>query len=389
MAEHHDDELLDALAAVVEFLEHSWARVDLALERAQVLREERSGGATYAEILTSAEGPLVIEVLSELFDGVSDCGSRLRRAEARALYAEGLSMDKVSRLLRVSRQRVSALIRGPVTDAEPPVGRDRRRALGLALTDPEFRMIADCLPYIAWVAGPDGATQYLNRQGAAYTGLPADTHDDRDWAALVHPKDREAARRGWEVAVKTETPYDLDYRIRRADGAFRWHRFRSLPTRGADGKVAKWVGTAIDIEDQRQLTDHLRLAEREASDALALLEAFEASAPIGFAIVDDHFRVVRMNQRLADVNGAPIEDHIGRTVSDLVPTLWPELEQALLRVRTKREPVINLEVSGISREEPERTHRWLVSYYPLGLATDDLRIGVVVVDVTPATTRGA
>jgi hypothetical protein len=122
VTEDLNDELLDALAAVVEFLEHSRERVDLAIERARVVREQRSQGATYAEILTSAEGPLAIELLSELLKGISERGSRLRRAEARALYAEGLSMDNISRLLRVSRQRVSTLIRSPIHDER--LGRD-------------------------------------------------------------------------------------------------------------------------------------------------------------------------------------------------------------------------------------------------------------------------
>jgi PAS domain S-box-containing protein len=240
------DEVLDALDAVVVALADCEGYIAEALTRAATVRAERAGGATWAEIYGGAEAPLVLELMSAVLAALSDTGSVLRRAEARALYDEGLSMDKIARLFGVSRQRVSSLLSAPAGGGARAAG--PRPGGGLALTDPEFRMVAEAVPHIVWVAGPDGATEYFNTQGVDYTGLPREAIYEWSWADLVHPDDVERTRAQWQDAVLTETPYELAYRIRRADGEFRWHAARALPVRGPDGRVTKWFGTATEVE---------------------------------------------------------------------------------------------------------------------------------------------
>lgn len=105
-----DEDVLDALDAVVAVLEAGAARLDAAKRRVRELRDGWTRGVPYADLL-GGDSALVVEIVSELLDGLLSTGSRLRRVEAHALYAEGLTMDEVARLLRVSRQRVSALLR--------------------------------------------------------------------------------------------------------------------------------------------------------------------------------------------------------------------------------------------------------------------------------------
>ena len=90
-------------------------------------------------------------------------------------------------------------------------------------------------------------TTYFNRQGTEYTGLPPRTNYDWDWVNLVHPDDADRAR-GWEYAA-VRTRVRVDYRIRRFDGVFRWHGFRTRPC-GTPAGDRLWIGTATDIEDQ-------------------------------------------------------------------------------------------------------------------------------------------
>ena len=113
MPETDDEELSAALAEVAQVLETGAERVAVVAARTQALLEGRAAGVSYTELLANATGPLILDVLSELQDAVSAAGSRLRRAEVRALHAEGLSMEKIAQLLRVSRQRVSAVINSP------------------------------------------------------------------------------------------------------------------------------------------------------------------------------------------------------------------------------------------------------------------------------------
>ena len=122
-----------------------------------------------------------------------------------------------------------------------------------------------------------------------------------------------------------------EYRIRRFDGVFRWHAFRAIPLRNAGGEIELWIGTTTDIEDRKQLELGLRHAEREATEAVTLLQSIEAAAPIGFKMVDRDLRVVRINQMLADIDGRSVTECVGLTVPELAPDLWPQLERVYRR----------------------------------------------------------
>jgi hypothetical protein len=113
------DEVLDALDELVVALEATAKRVDAALERARTVLGQRRAGASYHEIVVGTADRLLVELLSEIQRDVGEAGSRVRRAEARALRREGLSMEAIGRLFGVSRQRVSALLRGD-RHAPPP-----------------------------------------------------------------------------------------------------------------------------------------------------------------------------------------------------------------------------------------------------------------------------
>jgi PAS domain S-box-containing protein len=272
----YDEEVFEALDAVLQVLEHGRDRVEAVAARAAEIRGGRARGLSYAELLTGARHPIVLDVVSELLDGLFDAGSRLRRAEARALYADSLSMDKIASLLRVSRQRVSAIINSPFgrRESDPADARDRRVAL--SLTDPEFRLIAESLPLLVGITDTDGTTEYVNQEAVDYTGLRRLTHEEWDWGSVLHPDDREAAQSSWRNAIATGSPYEIESRIRRADGEYRWHLCRSLPVRGPDGRPLKWIGTGTDIDDFKRVESELarlRAAGVEAAPGRA------ASAP--------------------------------------------------------------------------------------------------------------
>ena len=274
---------------------------------------------------------------------------------------------------------------------------------GSRLTGLEAQLIAESIPHIVWMASADGATTYFNRRGSEYTGCSADTnyagpydvslvegsitteHDieriDWNWVTLVHSDDAERAREAWERATRTETDYALDYRIRRFDGTFRWHAFRALPLRNAGGKVHTWIGTATDIEDYKRMEISLRRSEQEAVESLTVLRSIEAAAPVGFKLVDRDLRVVRMNEMLARINGIPVAEQIGRTVAEIVPHLWPQLEDVYRRA-LGGEAVSNIEISMPSAEEPERLRHWLASYYPVRTDGEIIGVGNVIVDIT-------
>jgi PAS domain S-box-containing protein len=258
---------------------------------------------------------------------------------------------------------------------------DARDSGARGLETLEARLMAEAIPHIVWMASPDGATTYFNEQGIEYTGCSRETNYDWNWVALVHPEDAERARDGWETAVRTETEFALDYRIRRFDGTFRWHAFRARAVRDSDDGIILWIGTATDIHDRKELELSSRCSEREALETVALLQSIEAAAPVGFKLVDRDLRVVRINDTLAQISGMSPADAIGRTAQDMVPELWPQLEDAYRRA-LGGETVCGLDLSTTSADTPGRLRHWLASYYPVRIHDEIIGVGNVVVEIT-------
>jgi hypothetical protein len=105
------DPVLAALDELLAVLRESTERNQSAVSRAQVIRELRERGHEYREIVPKEDRPLIVELLTSILSDLSEASGRFRRAEARALYSEGLTMSEIAELFGITRQRVAALIR--------------------------------------------------------------------------------------------------------------------------------------------------------------------------------------------------------------------------------------------------------------------------------------
>ncbi len=143
---------------------------------------------------------------------------------------------------------------------------EARKRAEEALRDSEerFRSMLEALPQIAFVIGPDGNAVYYNRQFRDYVGAPiGPSLADRN--ALLHPEDRAKLMEARASAAAAGAEYLVEVRMRRHDGTYRWHRIQNRPLH-AEGRVAYWLGTAVDIDDIRHANERLeeRVAERTA-----------------------------------------------------------------------------------------------------------------------------
>jgi diguanylate cyclase (GGDEF)-like protein/PAS domain S-box-containing protein len=249
-------------------------------------------------------------------------------------------------------------------------------------TDADFRVIAESIPHLVWLATPDGSTTYCNRYGAEYTGAPAGTTYGGDWASLVHSDDAALAKLTWEQAVRAQAPYSLDARIRRHDGTYRWHSLRTHPVCDTNGRLLKWLGTATDIDDAKAREADLTVAHDEAVHTVMLLETLESAAPVGFGFVDRDLKIVHLNEMLAGVNGSPLSEQLGQPVADLVPAIWPQLEPLYRHVLDSGEAVLNVELEGPSAGYSSPARHWITSHYPVSLDGEVTGIGIVLVDIT-------
>jgi PAS domain S-box-containing protein len=137
----------------------------------------------------------------------------------------------------------------------------------------------------------------------------------------------------------------------------------------------------ISIENAR-LYGELRDALRQKEESLALLDTLQHDVPVGFAFIDRDFRYRRINEALADINGKPPREHLGRPVREVVPKLWPALEPLYRKVLESGEALTNQEVSGETAAASGQTRHWLANYYPVRVGGEMVGMGLLVVDIT-------
>ena len=140
-----------------------------------------------------------------------------------------------------------------------------------------FRTLAEALPHMVWTAEPDGATDYYNARTTEYTGLTLEQLRGWGWRSTIHPEDLPRCLELWTRSIATGEPYEIEFRVRRADGAFRWHLARALALRDDSGRITKWFGSCIDIDDQKRAQEALREAKEAAEAANRAKDEFLAN----------------------------------------------------------------------------------------------------------------
>lgn len=124
---------------------------------------------------------------------------------------------------------------------------------------PDFTHLADQLPLIVWTSEAGKGNDFLNRYWYTYTGLTVEeSTGSRRWARALHPDDQERTFAEWSRVRETSEPFEIEYRLRRHDGQYRWFLSRAHALRDADGRISRWFGTCTDIHEQRQRDLHLR-----------------------------------------------------------------------------------------------------------------------------------
>lgn len=145
------------------------------------------------------------------------------------------------------------------------VGRQLKAETALSQSQAQFAVLTDAMPQMVWSTLPDGFHDYYNARWYAFTGVPEGSTDGEGWAEVFHPEDQTSAWDQWRHSLATGEPYEVEYRLRRADGAYRWVLGRALPVRGPDGAITRWIGTCTDIHDQKMIAEQNRILSHELS----------------------------------------------------------------------------------------------------------------------------
>lgn len=139
---------------------------------------------------------------------------------------------------------------------------DRKRAEeAVRASELKLRQVIDTIPTLAWCNLPEGSNEFLNKGWHEYTGLSPEESHVWGWQAAFHPEDLPALMKKWLELLDSGEPGEIEARLRRYDGAYRWFLIRVEPLHDETGKIVRWYGTSTDIDDRKRAEEKLRRSE--------------------------------------------------------------------------------------------------------------------------------
>jgi formate hydrogenlyase transcriptional activator len=179
---------------------------------------------------------------------------------------------------------------------------DLRRALDeIRKSEAKLRQIIDTIPSIAWCNLPDGSNEFLNQRWHDYSGLSPQESRGSGWKATIHPEDLPRVLDKWSELLGSGEPGEVEGRMRRYDGEYRWFLFRAEPFRDEVGNIVRWYGTSTDIESLKQIEENLREDERE-------LRRITDAIPQAIVVQDPRGVPLYANQATLNYTGLAAED---------------------------------------------------------------------------------
>ncbi|HMK25984.1 MAG TPA: PAS domain S-box protein, partial [Chitinophagaceae bacterium] len=188
----------------------------------------------------------------------------------------------------------------------------------LRRSEDNLRLVIDKIPVMVFTSLPDGSIDFVNQQWLQYMGLSLEDVKDWAWESTIHPEDRQKSIDHWRSTMATGQPSENELRVRRADGVYRWILGRFVPLHDESGKIIKWYGVSIDIEDSKQAQDALRESEQQ------YLSLFENMAE-GVAYFQMLFKDGKLQDAIylevnpAWINLTGLKNVIGRKITEVFP----------------------------------------------------------------------
>jgi formate hydrogenlyase transcriptional activator len=187
----------------------------------------------------------------------------------------------------------------PVENAESHELSDALEKLGQKAA--RLQTVIDTVPSFLWTSFPDGSKEYLNKRWYGYTGLTQEQGKGWGWKVVVHPDDLDRLLREWLALVDARKPGELETRIRRYDGEYRWFLIRVVPQLDAGGNVVRWFGSNTDIEDRKRAETKLLEDERE-------LRRITDAIPHSVVVLDSEGHALYANQAMLDDTGLTMQE---------------------------------------------------------------------------------
>jgi PAS domain S-box-containing protein len=299
---------------------------------------ERIFGYTAEEMIGK---PITTIIPPELRDEETMILNRLRSGQ-RIDHLETVRVTKSGKKINVS------LTISPVRDSAgnvvgaSKIARDiteqKRAAAALRESEERFRIMADNAPVMIWMAGADGGRSYFSRPWLEFTGRTLEQESGDGWSDGIHAEDRERCLQMYRSCLQSHQPFSMEYRLHRKDSEYRWVLDRGVPLYSATGEFNGYIGSCLDITEQRRVQDLLRQThddlearvrertaelERRTAQVSAQAELLDlANDAILVRSLDD--RITYWNRGSARLYGWTKEEVLGKHPQDILRTEFPE-----------------------------------------------------------------
>src|ERR1700726_3220379 len=219
-----------------------------------------------------------------------------------------------------------------------------------------LQTVIDTVPSFLWTSLPDGSKEYLNKRWYEYTGLSLEEGKGWGWKVVVHPDDLDRLIREWLALVEARKPGELETRIRRYDGEYRWFLIRIVPQLDAEGNVVRWFGSNTDIEDRKRAEKKLVEDERE-------LRRITDAIPQTIVVQGPNGHLLYANQAVLDYTGLTMQDVV---TTDFRARIFPP--EDLERLRDERQAALArglpFEIEHRARRKDGQYRWFLIRYNP-------------------------
>jgi PAS domain S-box-containing protein len=192
------------------------------------------------------------------------------------------------------------------------ITQSKQTEISLRHSEQRYRSLTHATSQIVWIVAPDGMTTNDLPSWREFTGQTLDEILGWGWMQAIHPDDRSLTAEVWGTAVKNGSIYEVEHRLRRHDGEYRYMLARGIPVLEADGSIREWVGTHTDIHHRKEIETALR-------ESNTLLRSILESTPDFIVVKDCQGRHVALNSNLANFMGLPIEEIIGKDDIEILP----------------------------------------------------------------------
>ncbi len=183
------------------------------------------------------------------------------------------SRKRAETAIRVARDELEHRVRERTAELE---------ASNLEITERErqLRLLTEAIPQQIWAADAQGHIEYCNHDLLTHLGKTAEGLQDEAFFSILHPEDADLFRQGWEAARNSGGRFEVQVRIRGANGNYRWFLVRGVPQRSTSGEILRWYGVHIDVEDQHRSQERLLSAHDDLSRFRRTMSLAEMAASI-------------------------------------------------------------------------------------------------------------